>query len=186
MKVLFIVVMAVIAVAAQGQPPAAKTTKDLATGEKFWGKWLNDLQEMGVETRNDSLIIHREVMKLFTDTVYRNEVYPPQYNWPQAVELLRTLELKKAFWHMLNLYETDAVNRSYVLGTFMAYDSLMKMDKILLSTFYTYAFADPRVSRVKNNKPDIFRPDILELKLANLKEIITHIWYYRDQKLSKK
>jgi hypothetical protein len=108
------------------------------------------------------------------------------YNWPQAVELVRTLELKKAFWHMLNIYETDADNRSYVLGAFVAYDSLMKMDKILLSTFYTYAFADPRVSRVKNNKPDIFRPDILERKLAILKEIITQIWYYRDQKMGKK
>lgn len=186
MKILFIVVMAVLAVAAQGQPPAANHSKDLATGEKFWGKWLNDLHEMGVETRNDSLIIHREVMKLFADTAYRKDVYPAQYSWPQAVELLRTLELKKAFWHMLNLYETDAGNRSYVLGTFVAYDSLMKMDKILLSTFYTYAFADPRVSRVKNNKPDIFRPDILERKLASLKEIITQIWYYRDQKTGKK
>jgi hypothetical protein len=66
MKILFIVVMAVIVVAAQGQPPAANHVKDLATGEKFWGKWFSDLQEMGVETRNDSLIIHREVMKLCT------------------------------------------------------------------------------------------------------------------------
>ena len=58
-------------------------------------------------------------------------------------------------------------------------------NKILLSTFYTYAFADPGVSRVRNNKPDIFRPDILERKLASLKEIIRHIWYYRDQKMGK-
>lgn len=178
--------MAVIAVAAQGQPPAASISKDLATGETFWGNWLDDLQQMGVETRNDSLIVRREVMKLFTDTAYRRDVYPAQYDWPQAVELLRTMELKKAFWHMLNLYESDAANRSYVLGTFVAYDSLMKMDKILLSTFYTYAFADPRVSRVKNNKPDIFRPDILERKLAIVKEIITQIWYYRDQRTGKK
>lgn len=185
MKALFIVIMVVNTVTAVGQSPAAINTKNLETGEKYWGDWFRKLQSMGVETRNDSLIIREEVIKLFADSLYRKSVYPGQYTWTEAVHLLREMELKKAFWHLLNLYETDSANRSYILGTFVAYDSLMSMDKILLSTFYTYAFADPRISRVKNNKPDIFRPDLLEQGLARLKDIITQVWYYREKRAGK-
>jgi hypothetical protein len=182
MRALFIVTMTVISVAAFGQPPAAMNKKNIATGEKYWSNWFNELQAMGVETRNDSMIVREEVVKLFTDTLYRKSVYPATYTWTEAVNLLREMELKKAFWYMLNLYETDSLNRPYVIGTFVAYDSLMSMDKILLSTFYTYAFADPRVSRVKNNKPDIFRPDILEHGLSRVKNIIAQVWYYRERR----
>lgn len=172
MKSLFVVIMVLSSVVAVGQSPA---------GEKYWANWFSNLQEMGVETRNDSMIVREEVIKLFSDSLYRKSVYPPTYTWTEAIKLLREMELKKAFWYMLNLYETDSLNRPYVLGTFMAYDSLMSMDKILLSTYYTYAFADPRVSRVKNNRPEIFRPDLLERGLGRVKDIIAHIWYYRKK-----
>lgn len=177
MKLLLIVTISVMSVAAFGQSPAS---------EKYWSNYFNNLQAMGVETRNDSMIIREEVVKLFTDSLYRKSVYPAQYTWQEAIYLLREMDLKKAFWYMLNLYETDSANRSYVLGTFVAYDSLMSMDKILLSTYYTYAFADPRVSRVKNNKPDIFRPDLLERRLASLKDIISQVWYYRERRVRAK
>jgi hypothetical protein len=186
MKPLFIVTMAIMSVAAVGQPPAAINTKSIQTGEKYWSSYFDNLQSMGVETRNDSMIVREEVVKLFGDSLYRRLVYPDQYTWKEAILLLREMELKRAFWHMLNLYETDSANRSYVLGTFVAYDSLMSMDKILLSTYYTYAFADPRVSRIKDNKPDIFRPDLLERGLVRLKDIIAQIWYYREKRLGKK
>jgi hypothetical protein len=186
MKPLFIITMAIMSVVAYGQPPAAMNTKHIETGEKYWGKWFSNLQAMGVETINDSIIVREEVIKLFTDSLYRKSVYPAQYTWQEAVNLLREMDLKKAFWHMLNLYEIDSVNRSYVLGTFVAYDSLMSMDKILLSTYYTYAFADPRVSRIKGTKPDIFRPDLLERGLVRLKDIISQVWYYRERRTGKK
>ena len=87
---------------------------------------------------------------------------------------------------MLNLYQTDTVNRNMVVGTFILYDSLMDMDKIILNTFYTYAFTDPQSCRINNNKPDIFRPDILEQKLRITKEIVGYIWSNRKSKAEKK
>ena len=92
------------------------------------------------------------------------------------------MELKKAFWHLINLYRVDTVNRHLVVGSFIAYDSLMDMTKILLSTFYTYAFTDPECSRMKDGHPDIHRPDIMESKLRSTKEIIGYIWEYRKRK----
>jgi hypothetical protein len=95
---------------------------------------------------------------------------------------MQNMELKKAFWHMINLYQDDTANRPYVLGTMALYDSLIDMDKALLASFYTYAFADPRVCRVVDGKPEIYRPDLLEKGLRATHEIAKHIWYYRKQK----
>lgn len=185
MKTLFPLFMALYSVAALGQPPAAINKAQLQFSEKIWSNWFSNLESMGVEAKNDSLIIREEVIKLFTDSQVRQSAYPAQYTWPQTITLLKKMELKKAFWHMLNLYEADSLNRSYVLGTFVTYDSVMNMEKVLVSTYYTYAFADPRVSRLKNNKPDIYRPDKLEQGVNQLKEIIRQIFFYRQKRLGK-
>jgi len=153
---------------------------------EHWQKWMTDLNEMGVEKKNDSFYVKEEVVKLLKDPAYRNAVYPAVYNWAATVSLLKQMELKKAFWHMINLYQTDTAHRNIVIGTFILYDSLMDMDKILVNSFYTYAFTDPQVCRIKNNKPDIFRPDILEQKLRTTKEIVGYIWMNRRAKADKK
>lgn len=145
-------------------------------------QWLNSMYSMGVETKNDSFYIKEEAIRLFKDSVYRKIAYPERYEWTNAVGLLKKMELKTAFWHLINLYRQDTANRSPVVSVLLAYDSVMQMDKILVSTFYTYAFADPRVSRIVNNKPDIFRPDLLEEGLKAVKEIVGYLWYYRQRK----
>jgi hypothetical protein len=186
MRIVFVIVIAVVCwVDGAGQLPALKIN-DTSKNAQYRNNWMNNLFEMGVETKNDSLYVKEEVIKLFTDSVYRNSVYPQQYKWPRAIALLKQMELKKAFWHLINLYGSDSASNSYVVGTFIAYDSIMPMDKLLLSAYYTYAFADPRVSRVVNNKPDIFRPDLLEQGLNRVKEIIEYVWYYREKRLTGK
>src|SRR5437773_827079 len=122
---------------------------------------------------------------MMKDSSYRKTIYPEEYNWQNVVKLLKRMELKKAFWDMINLYETDTVHRKIILGTFLLYDSLMEMDKILLSSYYTYAFTDPKIYRIKNNKPDIYRPDLLEKELNTTREIVQRIWLYRKQKAQK-
>ena len=72
-----------------------------------------------------------------------------------------------------------------VIGTLVLYDSLVEMDKLLINAYYTYAFTDPRVCRVKNGKPDIFRPDLLEKNLMVTKEIINNVRMYRQRKNGK-
>ena len=128
-------------------------------------KLIKMLYEKGVDSRKDSLYVKEEVIRMMKDSSYRKTIYPEEYNWQNVVKLLKKMELKKAFWHMINLYETDTVHRKIILGTFLLYDSLMEMDKILLSSYYTCAFTDPKVYRIKNNKPDIYRPDLLEKEL---------------------
>jgi hypothetical protein len=148
----------------------------------YWNNWLTDLFQMGVESTKDSFFVREEVVRMMKDSAYRKTVYPAQYNWPAVVHLLQQMQLKKAFWHLINLYQADTANRKIILGTLFLYDSLMDMDKALLSSYYTYAFTDPRVYRLKNNKPDIYRPDILEKGLQATREIIDKIWMYRKQR----
>ena len=165
---------------AQGKAiPRIDTSK---ASVEYWQKWLGSLTEMGVESKSDSFFVREEVLRLLKDSAYRSSVYPQVYNWPAVTALLQKMELKKAFWQMINLYQTDTGRRNLVVGSFILYDSLMDMDKVLLSTFYTYAFADPAVCRIRNGKPDIFRPDILEKKLRTTREIIQYIWVSRENR----
>jgi hypothetical protein len=152
---------------------------------EYWNKWVSNLTDMGVEATRDSFYVKEEVIKALTDSSYRATVYPEKYEWPLAIDLLQKMELKKAFWHLMNLYESDPEHRSLILGTFVAYDSLMDMSKVLLSTYYTYGFADPRVCRIKNNKPDIYRPDLLEKGLIRTKEMVNNILASREIKKAK-
>ncbi|MBI5856119.1 MAG: hypothetical protein HZB42_00610 [Sphingobacteriales bacterium] len=149
---------------------------------EYWQQWMKDLNEMGVQKTKDSFFVREEVIKLMKDSVYRKSVYPEKYDWPLVVLLLQRMELKKAFWQLINLYETDSAHRNITVGTFILYDSLMDMDKILLNTYYTYAFTDPQCCRIRNNRVEIFRPDILERKLRTTKEIAGYIRAYRKQK----
>ncbi len=152
---------------------------------EYWQNWMADLNDMGVENKVDSFFVKKEVLKLMKDENYRKTVYPKQYSWPEVVSLMNKMELKKAFWHLINLYQTDLPHRNIVLGTVTKYDSLMAMDKILISTYYTYAFTDPEIYRVKSDKPEIYRPDILEKKLKTTQEIVGYIWENRKKKEKK-
>jgi hypothetical protein len=152
----------------------------------YWSKWTDNLYDRGVDTKKDSFFVKEEVVKLLKDSIYRKEVYPVKYEWTSTINLLQQMELKKAFWHMINLYQEDTQHRDLIVGTFALYDSLMDMDKILISTFYTYAFPDPRVCRVVGGKPEIYRPDLLEQGLRATKEIAGYLWSYREKKAAQK
>jgi hypothetical protein len=152
----------------------------------YWNKWTGNLYDPGVDTRKDSFFVKEEVVKLLKDSSYRKQVYPAIYDWTATADLFKKMELKKAFWQMINLYQADTKNKELVLTILARYDSLMEMDKILVSTFYTYAFADPRVCRIVNGKPEIYRPDLLEKGLRTTKEITGYLWACREKRAGQK
>ncbi|MDB5198495.1 MAG: hypothetical protein JWO92_458 [Chitinophagaceae bacterium] len=149
---------------------------------KFLKNWEKDFLDVGMSIEKDSFRLNDEAKKLILDSQYRQSTYPAAYNWPRALELMKNMELKKAFWHLINLYRTDTAHKILVLQTFAAYDSLVDMEKILINSFYTYALTDPEVCVFKNGKPDIRHPDILEKKFADVKEITAFIVDYRSRR----
>lgn len=182
------ILAALILLLVEADKTAAQTAglpDSVMKAESAFSNWYKGLTEMGVEKSRDSFYIREEVFKLLKDPAYRQSVYQP-YSWASVNALLNKMELKKAFWQMINLYRQDTANRRMVIGTMLLYDSLIDMDKALISSFYTYAFADPELCRLKDNRPEIFRPDLLEQKLRSTREIVSYIWRQREQKQSAK
>lgn len=143
---------------------------------------LKSLSKKGIGLSKDSLFISEEFKRLLNDSIYFKTVYPDQYTWEQTIYYIKTKELKKAFWYLINLYPLNDQNKELVIKSVISYDDLLKMDNVLINTFYTYAFADPEVSKIIDHTPEITRPDVLEKKLNTVKELIQYIYKYREQK----
>lgn len=146
---------------------------------------LAELNDKGIEITKDSLVLGKEFRKVLNDENYRAMLYPETYSWQQAVDFIQSQELKKAFWYFINLYPENDVNKELVIKSILTYDRLFKMDEIIVNTFYTYCFMDPKVSKIIDGKPEIFRPDLLESKLRNVKEIVSYIRYNRKMLAEK-
>ena len=163
----------------QGQYDKIDTT---AEREKYWNTRFKDLYELGVVMDKDSIKINDEARKIILDSNFRKLIYPSAYTWEATTHLLKAMELKKGFWYLINLYNIDTANKKLVIETLIPFDEMMDMEKVMVSTFYTYALLDPRYCTIKNGKPVITRPDIVEKEFGQLKEIIGYIDYYRKQR----
>ena len=146
-----------------------------AQSEQDLIKWTHDLYDMGQVFTKDSFIVSQEFKKAMQDTAYRLLLYPKKYTWQAAIALMKGLELKKAFWYLIKLYGNDTANRRYVIGTVLALDSKLDLDKALTAAFYTYGLGDPDVCTIKNNRPEITRPDIVQKELNDVKQICVYI-----------
>lgn len=152
-------------------PPSVRIVRD--------DIWLRDLYDLGVDNSGDSLRIGPESRRVLTNANYRQMLYPTHYTWPQTVQLLKQMEIKKALWFLLNIYASDPASRELAIRTVLAYEEVCETDRALLAAFYTYAFMDPAVSAIKNGKLTINRPDLLEAKLKITREMIAYILNYR-------
>lgn len=144
--------------------------------------WLKDLYEHGVEMKNDTFYINQESTALISDANLRSIVYPKVYTWPGTVRLIEQRHIKKALWYLINLYRNSPTNKSMVVKSILTYDKILKMDKVLISTFYTYCYMDPEIGNIKDGKPVIVAPHILEEKLRAVQEIIFHVEQYKAKK----
>jgi hypothetical protein len=143
--------------------------------------WLSDLYEHGVKIENDSLIFNAEAQRLLTDEEYHQFIYPETYSWDKALSSIQKLELKQAFWFLINLYLKNDENKNLVIKSLLSYDRFLKMDKVLVSTFYTYILMDPEIGTIENGQSKIIAPHIMENKLNALKEILFYLDKYKEE-----
>jgi hypothetical protein len=144
-------------------------------------EWLKELYEEGISKNGDSIRISDEVIKLYNNSSYRDLLYPTSYDWPSTLGFMQKNELKKAFWFLINLYDQKEENKPLVLKALVAYNASLDMNKILTNTFYTYCYADPLVSKIVDNSPEIHSPHILEAKLMILKELLFFLDKYKTE-----
>lgn len=145
-------------------------------------KWYLDINEKGIDKKGDSIIFSKEFVKVLNDEEYRLFIFPETYKKEVAAYLIDKKLLKQAFWYFINLYPQSDLNKETILKAILSYDQVLKMDEVLVNTFYTYSFMDPEISIIKDGKPEIVHPDILEKKLSDVKEMVGYILKYRKKK----
>jgi hypothetical protein len=148
-------------------------------------KWLKHLNENGIEIKGDSVFVSKEYEKALNDKDYRYFVYPINYSWKKVNALIKKMELKIAFWHLINLYSKNEASKKMVLKSLLMFDKVLAIDEALTATFTTYIYLDPEVSIITDGGSEIVRPDIVEEKLRNLNEILSYIEQYKETKKNK-
>ena len=181
MKYFLSIIIFCLSINTFSQAPKGKKTLTKQEQNEIILNFLIDLNEKGIEIKGDSVIVSKEYTKVLNDEKYRSKVFPKTYTWEIALNYFKTQELKIDFWHLINLYPINDKNKDLVTKSFITYDKLFKMDEIIINTFYTYCFLDPEINIIKDGKPEVVRPDILEKKLSYVKEIVGNILSYRQQ-----
>lgn len=142
-------------------------------------QWVKHLYEAGIVVSEDSIILNEEVKRLLSDEQYRQIIYPATYTWETAKSFIQRQELQKAFWFFINLYLINDKNKELVIKSILIYDKLFKMDKILVSTFYTYSLTDPEVGTIEGGHSKVTAPQAMEKKLNALKEMLFYLDKYK-------
>lgn len=181
LAILFVCLCSTLFNRAAAQTNIPAVTMDKGVKDSLVLAWLEDLYDEGARLSGDSLTLGKEAIRLLTDAGYRQTIYPATYTWPVAVELIKRQDLKQAFWHLLNLYMTNEKSKDAVLKTFLTYDKLFKMDKILSNTFFTYMLADPQIGNFDKGQFTVTAPHIMEKKLNAVKEIMLVLDRYRKK-----
>ncbi len=157
--------------------PVADTTKQ----NEFGIAWLKDLYEPGVVLQADTLLINKEAERLLHDEQYRQVMYPATYTWEAAGRFIQKQEIKKAVWYLINLYTLNDQNKELVIKSVLVYNKFFKMDKVLMSSFYTYSLTDPEIGKIENGHSEITAPHIMEKKLNALKAILFYLDKYKAE-----
>jgi hypothetical protein len=182
MKNLITLLVYCLPLLVMGQNSGIKMDQISKEDQVKMAQWYVDVTEKGVVQTQDSIIFSKEFIKVLNNEKYRNVLYPESYKWEIAIYFMKHQQLKQAFWFFINLYSENEKNKEMVIKSILAYDHALKMDEMLVNVFYTYSFMDPEISVIKEGKPEIIRPDILEEKLSHVKEMVAYIHTYRKKK----
>jgi hypothetical protein len=160
------------------QDSIVSNAENLLENEEASAQWIIDQITPGVKIEGDNMVFSNEALHLIKDESYRNQVYKRPYTFENVKVSLALLDLQKGFWQMMNIYPE---NKDLVLRFIYAYDQIIPADKILLASFYTYAYLDPEITTLENNKPNVMRPDLLEAQFKKAQEIVKYIEYLRKE-----
>ena len=149
---------------------------DIEKNQKLNDEWLENLTEKGVSSGEKEIYFSEEAIKLLNDSIFRDNIYKKEYTLYDVGISLSNLDIKLAFWQMINIYPEK---KDTLIKYIYAYDKILPVDEIVLASFYTYAFFDPKITRLDKGKPEVYRPDIFEDYFRRTKEIIYYLNFLR-------
>ena len=146
--------------------------------EKRNKDWVESLTEKGVSSDDKEIFFSEEGIKLLNDSLYRAKIYKDKYSLYDVGVSLSNMDIKLAFWQMINIYPQK---RDTLIQYIYAYDKILPVDEIVLASFYTYAFFDPRITKINTGRPEVYRPDIFEEYFRRTKETVYYLNYLRRE-----
>lgn len=152
--------------------------KALLENEEMYKEWFANLTVPGVKVEGETMIFSEEAKILISDPKYRKTIYKESYTFIDVTKSLSESDFKLAFWQMINLYPD---HKDDVVRFIYAYDSVFPSDEVTTAAFYTYAFFDPKITKLEGGKPNIYRPDIFEELFRNTQEIVSYVTYLRKE-----
>lgn len=141
--------------------------------------YLQQQTTAGVRMDSSTIYFDDEARRVLSDTAYSDSIYRQPYTWVSVVDALKSGNLRLGVYQMINLYPTD---KQAVTQYIMAYDKALPAEKLVNAAFYTYALLDPRITRIENGKPLIYRPDLMEELFRYANEISAQIVAARPAK----
>ena len=152
---------------------------DIEKNEKLNEEWFKNLTEKGVSSGEKEIFFSEEGIKLLNDSMYRDKIYKDEYTLYDVGISLSNMDIKLAFWQIINIYPEK---KDTLIQFVFAYDKILPVDEIILASFYTYAFFDPKITNLENGKPKVYRPDLFEDYFRRTKEIIYYLNFIRGNK----
>ena len=132
---------------------------NIEKNQKSNEEWFKNLTEKGVSSGEKEIYFSEEAIILLNDSIFRDKIYKDEYTLYDVGISLSNLDIKLAFWQMINIYPEK---KDTLIKYIYAYDKILPVDEIVLASFYTYAFFDPKITRLDTGKPEVYRPDIFE------------------------
>ena len=142
------------------------------TSDDYVLQRLLESTKPGFEIKDNTLFFSDEAKKILSDTIYRNSIYAKKSSMLDLKKCLDDRHFQKAFWHMINLYPQYKEN---IIRYLLIYNQVLPINEVLYSSLYTYTILDPRITILKDDKIEIYRPDIFEEYIAIVEEMISNI-----------
>jgi hypothetical protein len=135
-------------------------------------EWLEKQTTPGLRMDSTKLFMDDEVKRIVRDSAYRDSIFRQPYTFVDVARNLAAGNFRLAFYNLIDLYPK---NKATVLRYVMAYDAAVPAEKFVAAAYYTYAMLDPRITKIVDGKPDIYRPDIMEELFHNANEITAYV-----------
>ena len=150
--------------------------------------WLNGIIDPAInvsveEDENGKIIekitISERWSRLRSNEDLRNSIYKKNYTFNDVKLSLEKREILLSIWQMLNIYPK---NKDMIYSLLLHFDGWYPIEVLILNSFETYAYLDPRSVKIENNKLEIIRPDIITEGLKTVQSITENLLIYKNAK----
>ena len=137
---------------------------------------LND--QSNQEYHEPEYALDARTIALISDLDLRAQIFPSQYHFDLIPKLAAVEEYEVAAWHLVHLFETDAMKVFQVIDVLA---DKLDISNLFTKAFKTFAYADPTLMDYHGNAPVLMDPVKFE-QTVTLVNTLNRYYTYQQQK----